>query len=1703
MKKILLVVLIAITASVANGQLYYNEWIDFSKTYFKFKVGADGLYRITPTDLNSMGLSTVPAQNFQLWRNGKEVALFTSNASGALGASDYVEFWGQKNDGVADKDLYRNASYQLSDKLSLITDTAAYFLTVNSTTSNLRYASTANNVAGNTLPPLAFFTHTARVDFKEYINRGTVLYAGEYVYSSAYDQGEWWSTFEIYPANPVTVNFNNLFVYNNSATATLRASLAGTAQNNRDVKIEVNNTPGITTNIVQFNAGIFQNPSVALTGNTAAVKITNTGVSGSGGAVPTDRVVCGFIELTYPRQFKFDNTSTFSFSLPASASNNYLEISNFDNGGAAPVLLDVTNNRRYIVDNSTPGILKVVLQPSTAAANFILASQAGTAVKSIGPVQSRTFINYNTVANQGDYLIITHPNLQQPVDGVNQVDAYRLYRNSVQGGSFNTKIVDIDQLVDQFAYGIKKNPLSVKNFLRYARARFAVTPKYAFLIGKGVTYMEYRQNESSSYADRLNLIPTWGYPASDNLMASNNMDPVMNTPIGRLSAVVPREVGDYLQKVKEYEQAQQTASQFIDSKSWTKKIVQVAGTNDPGIYDLLSNYMLGYDRIIRDTVFGANVVNFTKTTTGPVTPITNALMKQNFESGISLLNYFGHSSATALDYNLDDPNAYNNTGKYPFFLISGCNAGNLYSFDTSRFSVLSTLSEKFVFAKQRGAIGFIASTHFGLTSYLDYYNTNFFTSLAGAGYGKSITTNMNAANVALISSPYSPDNMGSRLHAEETTLHGDPAIKVNSHPKPDFVVEEPQIKINPTIVSVADLKYSVKAYLWNIGKATGDSLLVQVKHQFPDGTTSVLVQKKIKSIRYLDSVMLDIQIDQARDKGENKIMVTVDLDNKYDELSETNNSNAKTFVIQDDDIRPIYPYNFAIINKQNIKLAASTANPLALPHQYMMEFDTTEFFNSPFKVTRSVTSRGGVLEFDPGATFTDSTVYYWRVAATPVTGAIRWNSFSFVYLNGTNVGYNQSQFFQHLKSTGDRMYMDSASRRWKFGNAFTAMRLLNAVFPITNYENDFSIEINGRIDIASACVGHSIIFNVFDPVTIKPYFNQAVPSTVQSGPQGFFMNSGSTTCAPQRQNNFEFTYMDTTGRRRMRDFLDWVPSGAIVTARINLNGYPDYTGVPFVAQYKTDQAVYGVGNTLYDRLKSAGFAQLDSFTYPRTWAFIYKKNDPTFTPQSKMSVVLEGISLPVSISSPDTLGYVTSPKFGPAVSWKDVQWRGGLNNDPLPGDDIGVNVIGVRPDGTEDTLYRLNSTQQDFNISAVSATQYPYLRLHMRNEDKVNLTPYQLRYWRIYYVPVPEGALAANILGTVKDTLDVGEKMDFAIAFKNISDVPFADSVRVKMILYDKNNVPTTIPIARKKKLFPGDTTTIRTTIDSRLIDGNNTLYVDVNPDLELPEQFRFNNFMYKNFYVKPDVYNPLLDVTFDGVHILNGDIVSARPKILVKLKDESKFLALNDTSLATVYIKFPSGVTQRYGYNTDTLKFIPADLSSGRNEAMIEFNPAFLDANGVDYYELIVKGKDRNNNTTSTYEYHVRFQVINKPMITNMFNYPNPFTTSTAFVFTITGVEVPQNIRIQIMTITGKIVRDITKLELGPLHIGRNITEYKWDGTDQYGQKLANGIYLYRVITNLNGNSLEKYTPLDSQGDKVNTDQYFKGGYGKMYLMR
>ena len=96
----------------------------------------------------------------------------------------------------------------------------------------------------------------------------------------------------------------------------------------------------------------------------------------------------------------------------------------------------------------------------------------------------------------------------------------------------------------------------------------------------------------------------------------------------------------------------------------------------------------------------------------------------------------------------------------------------------------------------------------------------------------------------------------------------------------------------------------------------------------------------------------------------------------------------------------------------------------------------------------------------------------------------------------------------------------------------------------------------------------------------------------------------------------------------------------------------------------------------------------------------------------------------------------------------------------------------------------------------------------------------------------------------------------------------------------------------------------------------------------------------YKLYFkaVKSDKFNPMLDVTFDGVHILNRDIIAAKPHILIKLKDESNFLALSDTALFKLQVLYPDGKLHNYFFS-DSVRFNPANLSNGENMHAIKSN--------------------------------------------------------------------------------------------------------------------------------------------------------------------
>ena len=114
-KKLLYLLIFFILTHNATAQVYQNEWIDYNKTYYKFKIGPfgydiagapvrTGVIRINQPSLIAIGLGNVPAEQFQLWKDGEEVFIYISKVTGTLSASDYIEFQGEIASGKPDRE---------------------------------------------------------------------------------------------------------------------------------------------------------------------------------------------------------------------------------------------------------------------------------------------------------------------------------------------------------------------------------------------------------------------------------------------------------------------------------------------------------------------------------------------------------------------------------------------------------------------------------------------------------------------------------------------------------------------------------------------------------------------------------------------------------------------------------------------------------------------------------------------------------------------------------------------------------------------------------------------------------------------------------------------------------------------------------------------------------------------------------------------------------------------------------------------------------------------------------------------------------------------------------------------------------------------------------------------------------------------------------------------------------------------------------------------------------------------------------------------------------------------------------------------------------------------------------------------------------------------------------------------------------------
>lgn len=207
---------------------------------------------------------------------------------------------------------------------------------------------------------------------------------------------------------------------------------------------------------------------------------------------------------------------------------------------------------------------------------------------------------------------------------------------------------------------------------------------------------------------------------------------------------------------------------------------------------------------------------------------------------------------------------------------------------------------------------------------------------------------------------------------------------------------------------------------------------------------------------------------------------------------------------------------------------------------------------------------------------------------------------------------------------------------------------------------------------------------------------------------------------------------------------------------------------------------------------------------------------------------------------------------------------------------------------------------------------------------------------------------------------------------------------------------------------------------------------------------------LYAVFYSQ-DVQKPLMEITVNGRPLVGGMLVPKQPTLSILLQDP------NGVDLHhTVNLKIDDTYYIRNGVALNPDVSLPTDASSIKN-IQITMNPDLPPGDHV----LSVQAADANGNLEVK---NLEFSVTSNFDIIVYGNYPNPFKEQTIISYLIESNEPIDHLSIKIYSSSGRLVRS-KMLSLDETIPDDNILEPNyhelvWDGTDDDGNPVANGVY-------------------------------------------
>ena len=1226
------------------------------------------------------------------------------------------------------------------------------------------------------------------------------------------------------------------------------------------------------------------------------------------------------------------------------------------------------------------------------------------------------------------------------------------FRREPRHGSYRTAYFQVEDLANQYNYGLQHDARAIQNITAFGVRRGAL--EQVLLVGKGREFHKVRTPAQLAAPENTTyFVPTFGYPSSDNMAVADAHSQRMVVGVGRVAAESSAELDVLYQKTRVADEVLVDNPQ-LRGLQWTKDFFHLAGGTNFSQQQSIQVSFAQMSAALKRGELAPDIATLYKQATVPILSRDIDRVFDHVNQGLNTLVFYGHGSPTTFEINIKQPDRYNNTGKYPMLLAYGCYSGNC------NLSI-ETIGETLIGLPQKGFVAFGAGTGAGYVSQITVLGTEFYRAFADTHYDEPIGTALRVA----VNHSLSTTNAIQQQHGQQFLMQGDPALMMYKHRGPDVIFDETTFRVGNGTLSPEFVTFPVTIDLVNLGKSARDTFRIIVERESSARPRQVVDTLEVDGVVARKTLTFDIPSWGPEGAGFNRIWLRIeglDAQAAVTGAFDNDSSGPLGFAVADSRITILYPAPLEVLASTQPTFYAESGNVWDEARSYDWQLSTSADFAAANTISESMMSKS-LIRYTPQA-LQRNQLYHLRIKAS---GDSVWSTRTFRVGDTARVADLQ-QYEEFVRGTG-RLLEPLADETWRFGSTglnkalgVQALGLTPGPSFVTSFETQ-AVSIDPWVYSDT-----TITFLVADSLTGTEMVVNGALGSITAGP-------------PDRA----FTYHVTTPQQRARVafLLDSIPKrGNFVYFWINFRNGRNFQPDSWV----NDSLITG-GRSLLGVLRENGAQRVDEWIAKGTvpYGIIWHEGIRVLAEDvgaDSLSHIRLSVDLPVRSSE----GSYRTPIVQHLRSVKRVSWR--FEESKAEAQDlVEASLYGITP--SLDTVLLLPSAALavDYVLQDSDTSSYEQIFLSIKLKDIGLRTPVPLREFRIDGVLRPEVAFDPNVAHLAPaDSIAPKGQINFRLGLRNVSSTPTTEP-----LLASVERLPSsTLISADTFGVIPGFGAVTWT--DTFALQGSGA--VDLAFRLRRAEadtRHEANEIGYASTKLGEDKTVPDVTVLVEGERLRQRQLLAPRPVFRIEVRDDISLDSLNTESLSLALIK-PSGERLVGQQLPGELTLVPEAGGSDRTKVW-EYRPGELE-DGI--YGLTVSATDDRGNRSRNNELTYEFEIANAVAISNVLPYPNPMVDAVRFQYELTG-EVPSNYQISIYSSSGRLVRSLGPQDLGALQVGRRMTQNTWNGTDEFGQRLARGVYLYRfeVTQSSMGEAFEHRA--------TGAEQAVESGFGKLVIVR